>query len=52
MISSDTKAICKCIGELTREIYLLRQIIEKSFIEAQIEEFEIDGKEIAPPPFG
>lgn len=50
MIGSDAKAICKCLGDLTREIYLLRQMIEKYFREIEIKDLKAEGREIIPPP--
>ena len=44
----DSNAICKCLSNLMREIYLLRQVIEKHFDETQIKDLKVEGKEIAP----
>ena len=48
MIDSNAKAICKCLGDLTREIYLLRQMLEKHFEETDIKDLKVEGSEIAP----
>lgn len=48
MIDSNAKAICKCLGDLTREIYLLRQMLEKHFEETDIKDLKVEGKETAP----
>lgn len=48
MIDSNAKAICKCLGDLTREIYLLRQMLEKHFGETKINDLKVEGSEIAP----
>ena len=48
MIDSNAKAICKCLGDLTREIYLLRQMLEKHFEETDIKDLKVEGKEIPP----
>lgn len=50
MIDSNAKAICKCLGDLTREIYLLRQMLEKHFEEIEIKDLKVEGREIVPPP--
>ena len=50
MIDSNAKAICKCLGDLTREIYLLGQMIEKYFEEIEIKDLKVEGTEIGPPP--
>lgn len=50
MIDSNAKAICKCLGDLTREIYLLRQMLENHFEETKINDLKVEGKEMPPPP--
>ena len=50
MIDSNAKAICKCLGDLTREIYLLRQMIEKYFREIEIKDLKAEGRDRSPPP--
>ena len=45
MMDSNAKAICKCLGDLTREIYLLRQMLKKHFEETDL---KVEGKEISP----
>lgn len=48
MMDSNAKAICKCLSDLTREIYLLRQMLEKHFGETKINDLKVEGSEIAP----
>ena len=50
MMDSNAKSICKCLGDLTREIYLLRQMLEKHFEEIEIKDLKAEGREITPPP--
>lgn len=49
MMDRDVKVICKCLGDLTREIYLLRQMLEKHFEETETKDLKVEGREIAPP---
>lgn len=51
MIDSNAKAICKCLGDLTREIYLLRQMLEKHFEETKINNLKVQGSEISSPSY-
>lgn len=51
MMDRDVKVICKCLGDLTREIYLLRQMLEKHFEETETKDLKVEGREIAPPSY-
>lgn len=48
MMDSNAKAICKCLSDLTREIYLLRQMLEKHFEEIKTKDLKAEGEEISP----
>lgn len=44
MISKDTQAICKCLKDISIELFLLRKEMEKHSDKKEKDEKECDGK--------